>query len=66
LTALILAALTAESLAALTLAALTAEGVAALTLGGEMLGLGEVCRMKGFLKCDLDLDMAYEAVFGRV
>nr|GEW25118.1 hypothetical protein [Tanacetum cinerariifolium] len=55
-----LAALTAEHLAAITLAALTAEGLAALTLGGEMMGLGEVWRMKGFLKGDLDLDTEYE------
>nr|GEU51854.1 hypothetical protein [Tanacetum cinerariifolium] len=58
-------ALTAESIAALTLAALTAEGLAALTLGGEMLGLVEVCRMKGFLKGDLDLDTAYGVMLGR-
>nr|GEY26225.1 reverse transcriptase domain-containing protein [Tanacetum cinerariifolium] len=44
LTALSLAALTAESLATLTRAALTTEGLAALTLGGEMLGLGD-CKL---------------------
>nr|GFC77860.1 hypothetical protein [Tanacetum cinerariifolium] len=64
LTALILAALTTKSLASLTLAALSAEGLAALTLGGEMLGLGEVWRMKGFLKGDLDLDTAYGVMLG--
>nr|GFC66194.1 hypothetical protein [Tanacetum cinerariifolium] len=42
--------LTADGLTALILAALTVKGLAALTLGGEMLGLGKVCRMKGFLK----------------
>nr|GEY32780.1 hypothetical protein [Tanacetum cinerariifolium] len=30
-----------------------------------MLGLGEVCRMKGFLKGDLDLDTAYRVMLGR-
>nr|GFC01667.1 hypothetical protein [Tanacetum cinerariifolium] len=45
---------------------LTADGLATLTLGGEMLGLSEGCRMKGLLMGDLDLDMAYEALFGRV
>nr|GEV08462.1 hypothetical protein [Tanacetum cinerariifolium] len=53
------------NLAALTLAALTAEGLAALTLGGEMMGLCEVCRMKGFLKGNLDLDIAYGVMLGR-
>nr|GFD00029.1 hypothetical protein [Tanacetum cinerariifolium] len=47
------------------LAALTVEGLAALTLEGEMLGLGEVCQMKGFLKGDLDLDIAYGVMLGR-
>nr|GFC74652.1 hypothetical protein [Tanacetum cinerariifolium] len=45
---------------------LTADGLAALTLGGEMLGLGEGCRMKGLLRGYLDLDIAYEAMLGRV
>nr|GFD36656.1 hypothetical protein [Tanacetum cinerariifolium] len=45
---------------------LTADGLAALTLGGEMLGLGEGCQMKGLLKGDLDLDTAYGAMLGRV
>nr|GFA89067.1 hypothetical protein [Tanacetum cinerariifolium] len=31
-----------------------------------MLGLGEGCRMKGLLRGDLDLDIAYEAMLGRV
>nr|GFD27226.1 hypothetical protein [Tanacetum cinerariifolium] len=31
-------------------AALTADGLAALTLGGEILGLGEGCQMKGLLR----------------
>nr|GFD41395.1 hypothetical protein [Tanacetum cinerariifolium] len=30
-----------------------------------MLGLGEVCRMKGFLKGDLDLDTTYGVMLGR-
>nr|GEX93197.1 hypothetical protein [Tanacetum cinerariifolium] len=46
--------------------ALTANGLAALTLGGEMLGLGVGCQMKGLLKGDLDLDTAYGAMLGRV
>nr|GFA47313.1 retrovirus-related Pol polyprotein from transposon TNT 1-94 [Tanacetum cinerariifolium] len=50
----------------LLLAALTADGLAALTLGGEMMGLGEGCRKKGLLRGDLDLDIAYEALLGRV
>nr|GFD04701.1 hypothetical protein [Tanacetum cinerariifolium] len=58
-----LAALTAESLAALTRAALTAEGLAALTIGGEMLGLGDVCLMKGLLMGALDFDTAYGAMW---
>nr|GEV67583.1 hypothetical protein [Tanacetum cinerariifolium] len=41
-------------------------GLAALTLGGEMLGLGEGCQMKGLLRGDVDLDTAYEAMLGRV
>nr|GFA40863.1 putative reverse transcriptase domain-containing protein [Tanacetum cinerariifolium] len=47
-------------------AALTADGLTALTLGGEMLGLGEGCLMKGLLRGDLDLDIAYGAMLGRV
>nr|GFB89025.1 hypothetical protein [Tanacetum cinerariifolium] len=45
---------------------LTADGLTALTLGGEMLVLGEGCQMKGLLRGDLDLDIAYEAMFGQV
>nr|GFC86616.1 hypothetical protein [Tanacetum cinerariifolium] len=45
---------------------LTTDGLAALTLGEEMLGLGEGCRMKGLLRGDLDLDIADEAMLGRV
>nr|GEV69751.1 reverse transcriptase domain-containing protein [Tanacetum cinerariifolium] len=45
---------------------LTADGLAALTLGGEMLGLGEGCQMKGLLRGDLDLDIAYGEMLGRV
>nr|GEV78558.1 hypothetical protein [Tanacetum cinerariifolium] len=45
--------------------ALTADGLAALTLRGEMLGLEEGCRMKGLLRGDLELDIAYEAMLGR-
>nr|GFA00066.1 hypothetical protein [Tanacetum cinerariifolium] len=45
---------------------LTADGLAALTLGGEMLGLGEGCQMKGLLRGDLDLNTVYEAMLGRV
>nr|GFC23883.1 hypothetical protein [Tanacetum cinerariifolium] len=41
-------------------------GLAALTLGGEMLGVREGCRMKGLLRGDLDFDIAYEAMVGRV
>nr|GFC31469.1 hypothetical protein [Tanacetum cinerariifolium] len=58
--------LTAEGLAVLTLAALTAEGLAALTLGGESLGLGVVCLMKGLLMGSLDFDTVYGAMWGRV
>nr|GFD16143.1 hypothetical protein [Tanacetum cinerariifolium] len=42
------------------------EGLAALTLGGEMLGLGDVCLMKGLLMDALDFDTAYGAMWGRV
>nr|GFB14924.1 hypothetical protein [Tanacetum cinerariifolium] len=42
-----------------------AYGLAALSLGGEMLGLGKGCRMKGLLKGDLDLNTAYGAMLGR-
>nr|GEY24732.1 hypothetical protein [Tanacetum cinerariifolium] len=45
---------------------LTADGLAALTLRGEMLGLGEGCRMKGLLRGNVDLDIAYGAMLGRV
>nr|GEZ57082.1 hypothetical protein [Tanacetum cinerariifolium] len=45
---------------------LTADGLEALTLGGEMLGLGEGCRMKGLLRGDVDLDTTYGAMLGRV
>nr|GEW91855.1 hypothetical protein [Tanacetum cinerariifolium] len=45
---------------------LTADGLAAVTLGGEMLGLKEGCQVKGLLRGDLDLDIAYEAMLGRV
>nr|GFA40888.1 reverse transcriptase domain-containing protein [Tanacetum cinerariifolium] len=46
--------------------ALTADGLATLTLGGEMLVLEEGCRMKCLLRGDLYLDIAYDAMLGRV
>nr|GEZ88657.1 hypothetical protein [Tanacetum cinerariifolium] len=48
------------------LLALTADGLAAVILGGEMLGLEEGYWMKGLLRGDLGLDIAYEAMLGRV
>nr|GEW17446.1 hypothetical protein [Tanacetum cinerariifolium] len=45
---------------------LTADGLAAGTLRGEVLGLEEGCQVKGLLRGDLDLDIACEAMLGRV
>nr|GFD21620.1 hypothetical protein [Tanacetum cinerariifolium] len=55
-----------QAITDLDLPTLTADGLVALTLGGEMLGLGEGCRMKGLLRGDLDLDTTYGVKLGRV